>query len=78
MRPKPLAVPTEQLATLEKIIETHDGGPAPPNRESLREGLLPIYKDTRTVSFFRNLTLLDRLRQTRWALTYAEDDLLES
>lgn len=72
--PKPLAVPTEQLATLEKIIEMHDEGPAPPNRENLRE---VYYQFIRTPArkFFSEFNSLRQTRQLVWALTYTEDDL---
>lgn len=73
--PKPLAVPTEQLATLEKIIETHDGGDiALPTRESLRE----VYYQFITISernFFSKFNSLRRTRQLVWALTYTENKL---
>ena len=71
--PKPLAVPTEQLATLEKIIKTHDDGPAPPNRESLREVYYQFIK-TPARKFFSEFNALRQTRQLVWALTYAEDD----
>ena len=73
--PKLLAVPTEQLATLEKIIGTHDSGDtAPPTRESLRE----VYYQFITIperNFFSEFNSLRRTRQLVWTLTYTENKL---
>lgn len=72
---KPLAVPTDQLATLEKIIETRDGGDtAPPNRESLRE-VYYQFMTTPARKFFSEFNSLRRTRQLVWTLTYTENKL---
>ena len=73
--PKPLTVPTEQLATLEKIIETHDGGDtAPPTRESLRE-VYYQFITTPARKSFSEFNSLRRTRQLAWTLTYTENKL---
>lgn len=73
--PKPLAVPTEQLATLKKIIKTHDDGDtALPTRESLRE-VYYQFITTPARKSFSEFNSLRRTRQLAWALTYTENKL---
>ena len=71
--PNPPAIPKEQLATLEKIIETHDGNNSTlPDKESLRQ----VYRQfitTPTRKLFSEFDSIRRIRQLAWTLTYAEN-----
>ena len=72
--PKPPAIPKEQLATLEKIIETHNGSNATlPDKESLRQ----VYRQFITTPPRKLTSEFDsirRIRQLAWTLTYAENE----
>ena len=73
--PRSPVIPQEQLATLEKIIKTHDGsGSALPDKENLRQ----VYRQfitTPTGKLFSEFDSLRRIRQLAWTLTYAENEL---
>ena len=72
--PNPPAIPKEQLATLEKIIETHNGRNSTlPDKESLRQ----IYRQFITTSTRKLSSEFDsirRIRQLAWTLTYTENE----
>ena len=72
--PNPPAIPKEQLGTLEKIIETHNGRNSTlPDKESLRQ----IYRQFITTSTWKLSSEFDsirRIRQLAWTLTYTENE----
>ena len=73
--PKSPALSHEQLATLGKIIKTHDGSvSALPDRESLRQ-VYHQFITTPTRKLFSEFDSLRRIRQLAWTLTYTENEL---
>lgn len=72
--PKSKAIPKEQLATLEKIIETHDGSNTTlPDKESLRQVYRQFIK-TPPRKLSSEFDSIRRIRQLAWTLTYAENE----
>ncbi|MDE0428106.1 MAG: EH signature domain-containing protein [Candidatus Poribacteria bacterium] len=72
--PKPKAIPKEQLATLKKIIETHDGSNTTlPEKESLRQVYRQFIK-TPSRKLSSEFDSIRRIRQLAWTLTYAENE----
>ena len=72
--PKPKAISKEQLATLEKIIETHDGSNTTlPDKESLRQVYRQFIK-TPPRKLSSEFDSIRRIRQLAWTLTYAENE----
>ena len=73
--PRPPTIPKEQLETLEKIINTHDGPNSDlPNRENLRQ----VYRQFITTPIRKLSSEFDslrRIRQLAWTLTYAENEM---
>ncbi|RKU13255.1 hypothetical protein C6501_09325 [Candidatus Poribacteria bacterium] len=72
---KPIEIPTERFAILEKIMKDHDGkGNGPPNPVTLRE-IYRIFINTPPGNLRNKFNTLRRIRQLAWALTYSEDGL---
>ncbi len=72
---KPIEIPTERFAILEKIMKDHDGkGNGPPNQETLRE-IYRIFINTPPGNLRNEFNTLRRIRQLAWALTYSEGGL---
>ena len=73
--PRTPTISKEQLATLEKIIKTHDGPNSDlPNAENLRD----VYHQFLTTSTRKLSTEFDsirRVRQLAWTLTYSENEM---
>ena len=73
--PRPPAIPSEQLETLEKIMKTHSGSDnAIVDRESRRE-VYNLFKNTPTGKLSTEFDSIRRIRQLAWALTYSENSL---
>ncbi|MDE0636390.1 MAG: EH signature domain-containing protein [Candidatus Poribacteria bacterium] len=72
---KPIEIPTERFAILEKIIKDHEGkANGPPNQETLRE-IYRLFIDTPPSNLRNEFNTLRRIRQLAWALTFSEDGL---
>ena len=72
---QPIAIPSEQLATLKGIAKMHDGkGSGQPDQESLRQ-IYHLFRDTPLSRLPTEFESLRRIRQLTWALTYSENGL---
>ncbi len=68
---KPIEIPTERIAKLEKIIIDGNGND-PPNQESIRN-IYRLFIDTPSSNLQNEFNTLRRIRLLAWALTFSED-----
>ncbi len=73
--PKPMAIPPETLAILEKIVKDHDGKSKPPDPETIRQIYHRFIQANRIRRLHTEFDSLRRTRQLAWALTYSEGRL---
>ena len=73
--PRPIAIPQEIIANLERIGREHNSISEPPDQEDSAQIYHLFFSANRTGRLRTEFDSIRRIRQLAWALTYSEDNL---